>query len=168
MVNKFLHIIDSISGTQKAMAVVLVGLVGVTVYDVVMRYAVHQPILWGKDMETFMYGGLMLLCAAYTLKLEGHVRIPLLLDQFLPPRGREITMFILYIVFFLPFIAIMIWYGWDFFMKSWVLMEKAFTPWHPPIYPLKFTIPLAAFMLFLQGIAEMTRHFTKIFKGQPS
>lgn len=148
------------------MSVILLGLVGVTVYDVTMRYVIRQPILWGKDMETFLYGALMLLCAAYALQTGLHVRIPLLIDRFLPPRGREISMLICYLVFFLPFIAIMLWYGWDFFLKSWHFRETAFTPWNPPIYPLKFCIPLAAFMLFLQGIAEMIRHFIRLVKGE--
>jgi TRAP-type mannitol/chloroaromatic compound transport system permease small subunit len=159
--NKFLKILDGISDLQKGMSYILLGLVAVTVIDVMMRYVFKSPIIWGKDMETFMYGSLMLLCAAYTFKVGGHVRIPLIVERFLSPRAQEITSIILYLVFFMPFIIVMLVYGWDFFWKSWLLKETTFTPWHPPIYPMKFIIPLSAFMLLTQGIAEIIRHFIK-------
>jgi len=35
--------------------------------------------------------------------------------------------------------------------------ETTFTPWYPPLYPLKLTIPLAAFLILLQGLAKFVR-----------
>ena len=163
---KILKIIDMISALQKCMALALLGLVGVTVIDVVMRYVFKSPILWGKDTETFLYGALFLLCAAYTHQIGGHVRIPIVIEHFFSPRAQEAISLLVYIVFFLPFTVIMMIYGWKFFIKSWAVREVAFTPWHPPLYPVKFIIPLSAFMLFLQGCAEMVRHFVKLIKGE--
>lgn len=161
-----LRAIDAITDLQKLMAIPLIGLVLITVIDVFMRYVIKSPILWGKDMETFLYGGLFLLCAAYTHRLEGHVRIPLVVDRFFSPRVRELIRIVVYLLFFIPFAVIMTIYGWKFFMKSWAVRETAFTPWAPPIYPMKFIIPLSAFMLLLQGCAKMLRHFIKLIKGE--
>jgi len=148
------------------MSVVLIALVGITVYDVIRRYVFQHPIIWGKDMEIYTYGALMLLCAAYVLQRGGHVRIALIVERYLPPRGQEAMSLFWYVVFFLPFTVVLLIYGWDLFIKSWEIKEVAFTAFHPPMYPLKFCIPLAAFMLLLQGIAEMTRHCIRIIKGQ--
>lgn len=163
---KILKIIDMISALQRCMAVALLALVGVTVIDVVMRYVFKAPILWGKDTETYLYGALFLLCAAYTHQVGGHVRIPIVVERFFSPRTQEIISILTYIVFFLPFTVVMVIYGWKFFMKSWAFRETAFTPWHPPLYPIKFIIPLSAVMLLLQGCAEMARHFIKLIKGE--
>jgi len=162
--DRLLKILDKISDMQKGMAFVLLALVAVTVIDVVMRYIFKSPIIWGKDMETYLYGSLMLLCAAYTFKVGGHVRIPLIAERFLSPRLQEITNILLYLVFFMPFVIVMLVYGWEFFWKSWLLRETSFTPWHPPIYPMKFIIPLSALMLLTQGIAEIIRHFIKLLR----
>ena len=164
---KILRIIDMISALQKAMAIALLALVGVTVIDVVMRYFFKSPILWGKDTETYLYGALFLLCAAYTHQVGGHVRIPIVVERFFSPRVQEMISILMYIVFFLPFTVIMVIYGWKFFAKSWAVREVAFTPWHPPLYPIKFIIPLSAAMLLLQGCAEMARHFIRLIKGEP-
>ncbi|MBW2603556.1 MAG: TRAP transporter small permease subunit [Deltaproteobacteria bacterium] len=162
---KILKIIDWISTLQKGMALVLLALVGVTVIDVVMRYIFKSPIQWGKDMETYLYGALFLMCAAYTHKIDGHVRIPIVVERFFSPRAQEVIAILMYVVFFLPFAVVMMVYGWKFFLKSWAVKETAFTPWHPPLYPIKFIIPLSAFMLLLQGCAEMARHFIRLIKG---
>ena len=46
-------------------------------------------------------------------------------------------------------------YAWD----SWKVREISITtPWQPIVYHIKATIPLAALMLFLQGLAQTLRH----------
>ena len=148
------------------MAVALLALVAVSVIDVVMRYIFKSPILWGKDTETYLYGSLFLLCAAYTLRVGGHVRIPILVERYFSPRTQEVISILMYIIFFLPFTVVMTIYGWEFFLKSWAVRETAFSPWHPPLYPIKFIIPLSAIMLLLQGFAEIIRHIIKMIKGE--
>jgi TRAP-type mannitol/chloroaromatic compound transport system permease small subunit len=43
--------------------------------------------------------------------------------------------------------------GWTSFQQG----EGTGTPWNPPIWPVKLTIPLAALLLLLQGVANMLR-----------
>jgi len=38
-----------------------------------------------------------------------------------------------------------------------LLLETTETIWEPPIYPLKLTIPIAGFLLLLQGLAKFIR-----------
>jgi len=151
---------------QKTMAFALLALVVVTVVDVVMRYIFKSPIIWGKDLETYLYGALMLMCAAYTHRRSRHVRISLIVERFFSPRSQEIINIVVYMVFFLPFTLVMLIYGWKFFSRSWAVREISFTPWGAPLYPVKFLIPLSAFMLLLQGCAEIARHFIRLFKGE--
>ena len=39
-------------------------------------------------------------------------------------------------------------------MQSYELGETSYTSWNPVIWPVKFTIPIALALLFLQAVAE--------------
>jgi TRAP-type mannitol/chloroaromatic compound transport system permease small subunit len=48
-------------------------------------------------------------------------------------------------------------YGGRFAMNSLSFRETLSSAWAPPIYPIKFAIPVAAFLLLLQGLAKYIR-----------
>ncbi len=163
-INKFLSIIDSISDMQKLMGVVVVAAVLVTTYDVGTRYIYGEVQVWCKDIEIFLYAWMMLMCAAYVLRIRKHIRVDIVPKRYLSPRGEEIIIIIGYIVFFLPFCLVLMIYGGNLVIKSIIFGEHFFSAWFPPSWPLRIAIPLAAFMLFLQGCAEMIRHFASVVR----
>jgi TRAP-type mannitol/chloroaromatic compound transport system permease small subunit len=73
---------------------------------------------------------------------------------------------VLYIVFFFPGVIALVWAGYHFAAFSWAIGERSMnSPGGPPIYPLKTVIPVAAFFLLLQGVAETIRCVTTIKTG---
>jgi TRAP-type mannitol/chloroaromatic compound transport system permease small subunit len=74
------------------------------------------------------------------------------------PRVQASFDLVLYIVFFLPGIAALIYSGWDYAAQSWRINEhSSVTADGPPIYPFKTVIPLAGALVMLQGLAEIAR-----------
>jgi TRAP-type mannitol/chloroaromatic compound transport system permease small subunit len=63
----------------------------------------------------------------------------------------------LYVVFFLPGIAALIYAGADYAGDSWRIGEHSVTANGPPIYHFKTVIPIAGALVMLQGIAEVVR-----------
>ena len=56
------------------------------------------------------------------------------------------------------------WLGVEYFWKSFQQGERIVTsPWLPIIWPLKFVIPLSAFLLLLQGISECLKNWPRAF-----
>jgi TRAP-type mannitol/chloroaromatic compound transport system permease small subunit len=65
---------------------------------------------------------------------------------------------VLYIVFFLPGIAALIYSGWVFFGESWAINEHSnVTADGPPLWQFKLMIPVAGVLVMIQGIAEIVR-----------
>jgi TRAP-type mannitol/chloroaromatic compound transport system permease small subunit len=65
---------------------------------------------------------------------------------------------VLYVVFFLPGIAALIYAGSEYAADSWRIGEHStVTADGPPIYHFKSMIPLAGALIMLQGIAEIVR-----------
>ncbi|WP_291296570.1 TRAP transporter small permease subunit [Elioraea sp.] len=135
----------------------IVALTAVICYEVFARYMFRAPTSWAYDTSYMLYGLLFMVAGAYTLSRGGHVRADFLYRS-LSPRGQAMIDLPLYILFFIPGIVALIWFGWNFFHMSFLQNEhSSVTPDGPLIWPFKFLIPLSGALMLLQGIAEMIR-----------
>ena len=74
-VQRFLHAIDEISTwVGKASAWLIILLMSVVCVEVFKRYIMNMPTAWIFDADNMMYGTLFMLCGAYTLAQNAHVR----------------------------------------------------------------------------------------------
>jgi TRAP-type mannitol/chloroaromatic compound transport system permease small subunit len=81
----------------------------------------------------------------FTKRFSGRVKLILDIWEFL---------------FAFTFAAIVVWQGTKLFLVSLAGGELFWGGiWHPPIYPVKFFIPLAGFLLALQAVANLIRRF---------
>jgi TRAP-type mannitol/chloroaromatic compound transport system permease small subunit len=157
-VQSFLHTIDGISTwVGKAAAWLIIGLMTVVCVEVFKRYILNAPTAWIFDADNMMYGTLFMLCGAYTLAQNAHVRGDFLYSSMRPrmQAGLDIA---LYVIFFVPGIAALIYAGYDYAAISWRIAEHSnVTANGPPVYQFKMVIPIAGALVMLQGIAEMVR-----------
>ena len=157
-VQKFLHTIDEISTwVGKAAAWLIILLMTVVCVEVFKRYIMNMPTAWIFDVDNMMYGTLFMLCGAYTLAQNAHVRGDFLYSS-MRPRMQASLDIVLYVVFFLPGIAALIYAGSDYASDSWRIAEHSnVTADGPPVYHFKTMIPIAGALVMLQGIAEIVR-----------
>ncbi len=155
---RFLFFVDDISTfAGKAAAWLIIGLTSLVCLEVFKRYYMNMPTAWIFDASNMLYGTLFMLAGAYTLAQNAHVRGDFLYSS-MRPRTQATLDLILYIVFFLPGIAALVYAGWDYGMDSWRINEHSnVTADGPPIYQFKFMIPLAGAFLLFQGCAEILR-----------
>lgn len=135
-------------------------------YEVFVRYVLNSPTVWAFDMMVQMYGALFLMAGAYALAQDAHVRGDVLYRLF-PVRWQARVDFFLYILFFFPGMFALFWYGWEIAADSWRYKEVS---WNSPariqIYFFKTLIPVAGFLLMLQGLAEMARCWLAMRDGK--
>jgi TRAP-type mannitol/chloroaromatic compound transport system permease small subunit len=155
---RILHGIDGISTfAGKAAAWLIMGLMMLVCVEVFKRYIMNMPTAWIFDASNMLYGTLFMLCGAYTLAQNGHVRGDFLYSS-MRPRTQAALDLVLYIAFFLPGIAALVYAGWDYAGDSWRIREHSnVTANGPPVYHFKAMIPLAGALLLLQGAAEIMR-----------
>lgn len=154
---RLLHTADRISTwTGKTFAWLIVALMLVVCAEVFKRYALNAPTAWIYDVNNMMYGTLFMMCGAYTLSQDGHVRGDFLYGS-MKPRTQAALDLVLYIVFFLPGIGALTWAGWDYFNDSLAMHEQTFNATPLPLYPFKSVIPIAGAIVMLQGVAEIIR-----------
>ena len=154
---KLLFFIDAMSTLMgKIAAWTVVVLTFLVSWEVFSRYLLNEPHAWVLDAQIMLYGAGFMLAGAYTLAKNGHVRGDVLYG-FLTPRTQASIDLVLYIIFFLPGIVALTWAGWIYANESLAIREQTFSAVPIPLYPFKFVIPVAGFMLLLQGLVEIVR-----------
>src|SRR5215471_16720896 len=157
-VQRFLHAVDGVSTwAGKATAWLNLLLTGVVCIEVFKRYIMNMPTAWIFDFDNMLYGTLFMMAGAYTLAQNAHVRGDFLYGS-MRPRMQASLDLVLYIVFFIPGIAALIYSGYVFASESWAIGEHStVTAEGPPVYQFKAMIPVAGVLVMLQGAAEMVR-----------
>ena len=126
-------------------------------YEVFVRYALRDPTAWAFDVSYIMYGALFMMAGAYTLSRDAHVRGDVFYRLW-PPRVQAGVELVLYILFFFPGVLALVYAGYDYAAESVGWGEASInSPAGVKIYPLKIILPVSAFFLLLQGIAESIR-----------
>jgi len=157
-VTKLVYAIESLSiWVGRAFGWCILILTFSVTFEVVMRYFFNDPTVWAFDMMVQMYGALFLMAGPYALAQDGHVRGDVLYRLF-PVRMQGFVDFTLYLLFFFPGMLALFWYGAEIASDSWRYKEVS---WNSPariqVYFFKTLIPLAGFLLLLQGFAELIR-----------
>ncbi|MFL4967672.1 MAG: TRAP transporter small permease subunit [Xanthobacteraceae bacterium] len=166
-VQRFLYAIDEISTwVGKTVAWLIIALMLVVCAEVFKRYILNAPTAWIFDAENMLYGTFFMLGGAYTLAQNAHVRGDFLYSS-MRPRTQASLDLALYLVFFIPGIAALIYAGYYYAADSWRIAEHStVTAEGPPVYQFKAMIPLAGMLVMLQGIAEIVRCIFCIKTGQ--
>ena len=167
VVERFLHTVDGISTwVGKAAAWLIVGLMLLVCAEVFKRYILNMPTAWIFDASNMFYGTLFMLCGAYTLAQNAHVRGDFLYSSF-KPRTQASLDLVLYIVFFLPGILALVYAGYSYAGDSWRIGEHSnVTAEGPPVYHFKTIIPIAGALVLLQGVAEIVRCIVCLKTGE--
>jgi TRAP-type mannitol/chloroaromatic compound transport system permease small subunit len=150
----------------RAFAWLIVGLTVLITWEVLSRRFLSSSHPWVFDAQMMMYGVLFMMAGAYTLAKNGHVRGDVLYG-FFPPRVQATVDLVLYVFFFVPGAAAMVYAGYTYAMESWVIREHStITVDGPPLYPFKAFIPIAGALILLQGIVEIIRCAICLRRGE--
>jgi TRAP-type mannitol/chloroaromatic compound transport system permease small subunit len=155
---RLIRAIDQVSyWSGKTCAWLIVALMVVVSVEVFKRYILNAPTAWIFDLNNMLYGTLFMLAGAYTLAQGGHVRADFVYVN-LRPRAQAGLDLVLYLLFFVPGIAALIYAGWGYAADSWRIAEHStVTAEGPPVYHFKSVIPLAGALVLLQALAEIVR-----------
>ena len=157
-IQRILNVTDRISTwAGKAAAWLIMLLMIVVCIEVFKRYIMNMPTAWIFDLDNMLYGTAFMLCGAYTLAQNAHVRGDFLYSS-MRPRTQASLDLVLYFVFFIPGILALMYAGYEYAADSWRILEHSnVTAEGPPVYQFKSMIPLAGALVMLQGLAEILR-----------
>ena len=174
---KFMTAVDKLNMfTGKVMAYVLLLCIVVISYEVIMRYAFNRPTRWAHECMTLQFAILYIILGGYCHYYRAHVRV----DVFYASRtARTRAILDLFTSLFFFFFALTFtWTCAKFYWSSQTMMsgakilgweipgEISFSDWGPPLYCVKFMMPLAGVMLLLQGMNWFIRDLYLALTGR--
>jgi TRAP-type mannitol/chloroaromatic compound transport system permease small subunit len=138
----------------------------VTVLVVVLRYGFSIGFIWMQESVRFMYAGVFLLCAGYTLQRDKHVRVDVL--YLAMSENRKAMVDLLGSLFLLlPVCFVIFYYSWSYVINSWVQMEGSIEErgLHL-VFVMKTFIWFFAILVSLQSFATIVNSFYIIMKNK--
>lgn len=128
-------------------------IVPVMLYEVTSRYVFNAPTVWGMELALLMFGPYFLFGGPYLLHLKGHVGLDVLTARVSAGARRLLEIFNHLII--IAFCLILFTYAWPLAVQSFGFRETSFSAWNPPIWHIKFTVPIAVGLLCAQSVAEL-------------
>src|SRR5580698_13232 len=124
---------------------------------VVMRYALGVGSIRFQESVLYAHGALFMLAAAWTLQINGHVRVDVFYAQ-AAPRTKALVDLFGTIVFLFPVVIAVAVLSVPYVARSWTILEGSREAGGLPlVYLLKTLIPLFAALLGIQGVAQVIR-----------
>jgi TRAP-type mannitol/chloroaromatic compound transport system permease small subunit len=117
-------------------------------------YTQYSNVL--SESVWYMFGGMVMLGGAWTLKLNEHVRVDLLYGA-VSERARTWIDLLGGLFFLMPLCILLIYYTWPWFMQAWTQNIMSNASGGLPRWPVRLMLPVGFFVLMLQGIAEIIK-----------
>ncbi|WP_416139248.1 TRAP transporter small permease subunit [Halomonas sp. HK25] len=155
--NAIAKAIDALNeGFGRLIAPLIAVITLIVLYDIGLRYFAGRPSDWAFDVTKMLFGAHFMLMAAYGLRHHAHVEVDVL-KRLLSRRKQAVLDLLGYLIFFVPFIWMLLTFGWSFFMRSYSRLETTYGMVSIPVYPVKGVIVFAAVLILLQAIAIVIR-----------
>jgi TRAP-type mannitol/chloroaromatic compound transport system permease small subunit len=116
------------------------------------------------EAQWYLFGGVFMLCAAWTFLCNEHIRVDVVSGH-LKKRTRDWIDVFGHVVFFAPFIGVMLYETFPYFINSYNSGEVSNQAGGLIIWPAKGLILLGFILLGLQGISELIKRLA-IIGGQ--
>jgi TRAP-type mannitol/chloroaromatic compound transport system permease small subunit len=120
------------------------------------RYALNIGSNAWLEIQWYLNSAVWMLVAAFTLKRHEHVNIDVLAGK-LPARVQAWIHILGGIFMLLPATIIIAWYSWPSLINSYDIQEYSSDPGGLIRWPVRALIPLAFWLLALQGVSEVIK-----------
>jgi TRAP-type mannitol/chloroaromatic compound transport system permease small subunit len=145
---------------RTAMWLTLVA-VTVSAVNAVVRKLFNESSNAWLELQWYLFGAVFMLCAAYTLLKNEHIRIDVLANIF-SKRTRDWIDVAGHLIVLIPFCLMMTYYLWPFFWNSYKSGEISNSPGGLIIWPSKGLILLGFVLLLLQAFSELIKRIAVI------
>ena len=116
---KYLELINKINiALGKLFSWSLLIMVILTFIIVILRYLFNIGFIWMQELVRYLYASVFMLCAAYTLANDEHVRVDIFYSK-LENKHKMIINVIGSLIFLIPVCLCILYYSYTYVINSW-------------------------------------------------
>ena len=139
----------------------VIPLMLLTFADVMLRGFFNKPIPGTFEISQYMLAFFILLGAAYTQQVKGHVGVNFITSR-LSSRLQAVCEIVTTLLSLL-IIAILVWQGWVEGIAEKAVSDQL----RIPQYPFKVLVAVGAFLLWLELLIDLFGSFGKLRRNEP-
>lgn len=164
---KFASLVDWINERIGRAAFWLVMIVTlISAGNAVSRYGFNLSSNAMLEVQWYLFSAVFLLCSAFTLKKNEHVRIDLLSSK-LSAKGRNWIDVIGLTLFLIPVAVMITRMSWPHFVDAYVNNEQSSNAGGLARWPVRLLLPVGFALLGLQAISELIKRIAFIVGAGP-
>ena len=126
------------------------------------RYVFSESSNGWLEIQWYMFAGMVLLGAPYTLKMNEHVRVDLFYGMFASERTQIWIDIICGVLFLLPICVILVYFTWPWFVESWNINEASSNAGGLIRWPVKLLLPVGFTLMAFQGVSEIIKRVAEL------
>lgn len=141
----------------RAVSWLTLGVVLVCFSVVVLRYVFNIGFIWMQDIYVWLHAAAFTLGAGYALLHDHHVRVDILYRP-ASERYKAWLNLLGVLVLLLPFVTLLVYWGWGYVIRSWELQERSQNVGGMPgLFIVKSCLIGFAVLVGLQGLSMAAR-----------
>lgn len=152
------------TGVSKVALWLIFPIVGIMLYEVIVRYFVGRPTLWATELATMVFGVYMFFAGPWSVLKKVQVGVDIFSSKW-SRRTQAIVNTITYVFTFILFFSLL-YTSFKYAVESWEMKEVSTSAWSPIVYPFKMIIPVAFSLMMLQTFAEFLRNVWMACTGE--
>ena len=125
------------------------------------RYLFSESSNGWLEIQWYMFAGMVLLGAPYTLKMNEHVRVDLVYGM-VSERTQIWIDIVGGVLFLLPICIILIYFTWPWFVDSWLQNEQSSNAGGLVRWPIKLLLPVGFCLMAIQGVSEIIKRIAAL------
>ncbi|WP_028311212.1 TRAP transporter small permease subunit [Derxia gummosa] len=154
---RFAHGIDALNErVGRAVGWLVLAAVVISAVNAAVRKAFNYSSNAFLEIQWYLFAGVFLLGAGYTLLRQEHVRIDVLLSKFSRRTQVKVELFG-FVVFLAPFVLLVLDLGFPFFLRALNSGEMSASSGGLIRWPAYLLIPVGFALLGLQGVSEFIK-----------
>jgi TRAP-type C4-dicarboxylate transport system permease small subunit len=141
-------------------AAMIVAAVAITCQMIFVRFVLNGSTVWQTEAVIYLMIGATLIGLPYVQHLRGHVNVDLV--PLALPRRLRFAMAAVTLSLSIAIVAVMFWYGFDYWHYAWARGWTSDTIWAVPLWIPYLSLPVGFGLLMLQLAGDLVGLILKI------
>jgi TRAP-type C4-dicarboxylate transport system permease small subunit len=151
-------------GTGYLAGLVLLAIIGLTMVEVVSRYALHNPLILSDEFGGYALVAISFLGLAYCAQEKGHIRITFIVERMSPLNAGRVRVVTLALAF--VFVAVAAWVSWQFLGDSFTRNMRSNSLLSVPLKWPQMVMPVGFTLFALVVLAQLIKAIQDLRAGR--
>lgn len=137
----------------------VLGMIGILLYETIARTVFNKPHIWAVEFAQFVMAAYYTLGGAYSLLIEGQVRMDIFYHKW-PPRRKAVADALTFSILAF-YLGVLLHGAVRGIVYALEFNQVSYSSWAPPMAPIKIIMTFGIVLMMLQAISEFFKDLAR-------